>query len=68
MSTLSENIKNKRKQLNLTQENIAVKLNINRATDAGYETGKSSPDIETLIKLADLFETSIDFLVGRYTR
>lgn len=68
MSTLSENIKNKRKQLNLTQENIAVKLNINRATYAGYETGKSSPDIETLIKLADLFETSIDFLVGRYTR
>jgi len=63
---LSKNLRYKRVNLKLTQEDVAKKLDISRTTYAGYEKGYHEPDIETLIKIADLFETSIDYLVGRY--
>ena len=68
MSKFSENLANKRKTMKLTQTEIAKKLNINRVTYTGYETGKHFPDVETLIKIADILETSIDYLVGRYDK
>lgn len=63
---LAKNLRNKRVNSKLTQEEVAKKLDISRTTYAGYEKGHHEPDIETLIKIANLFETSIDFLVGRY--
>ncbi|MCP3741430.1 helix-turn-helix domain-containing protein [Rossellomorea sp. BNER] len=48
-----------------TQEEIAGKLGISRARYSHYENGRSEPDTETLNKLADIFNVSIDYLLGR---
>ncbi len=62
---LSENIKFYRKALGLSQQKLAECLNAKNTLISNYETGYSTPDIYTLIKLADVFEVSLDELVGR---
>jgi len=47
-----------------TQKDIAQKLNISVSAYQYYEAGKNEPNIEKLIILADMFGTSIDYLVG----
>ncbi|MEW9103971.1 helix-turn-helix domain-containing protein [Paenibacillus sp.] len=54
-----------REQMGWTQEELAEKLGITRAALSHYEKNRRKPDFETLTTLADLFEVSIDFLVGR---
>src|SRR5690606_375789 len=54
-----------RKTLNLTQSELANTLGITRGTYAHYEIGKREPDYETLQKIADFFEVSTDYLLGR---
>lgn len=54
----------KRKEKNLTQEQLAEKLNVARQTVSKWETGESVPDIESLKKLAILLEFSIDEAFG----
>ena len=63
---VQERLKEKRTKAKLTQAAIADRLRVSQSTYAGYETGKRQPDIETLLKLADIFETSTDYLLGRY--
>ena len=53
-----------RKGLNLTQNEMAEKLEIPRATYQSYENGRNQPNIETLIKMADFFGVSVDTLIG----
>jgi len=48
----------------LTSEAVAHHLGVAQPTYAGYETGRREPDIETLIKLAKFYDTSVDILVG----
>ena len=55
-----------RKQHNLSQQDIAEKLNISQQAYAHYENGKRMPNIETLIKIADFYNVSLDYLTGRY--
>lgn len=62
---LSENIKELRKQNNMTQEQLANMLNGKKSLVSNYENGYSTPDIYTLIKLADIFDVTLDELVGR---
>lgn len=57
-------IKNLRLLFNFTQKELADKLNIRQNTYSQYENGRREPSIEILIKLAEIFDTSIDFLVG----
>lgn len=57
-------IKELRQSAGLTQEEVALKLNIARGTYAHYETGKREPNFETLQKIAALFEVSTDYLLG----
>ena len=54
-----------RKYNNMTQRDVAQKLGISQPSYIRYENGKAEPSIENLIKLADLFDVSIDFLCGR---
>ena len=49
---------------NLTQEDVAKILNIARASYAQYETGKNTPTTESIIKLAELYRVSTDYLLG----
>ena len=60
-----ERLKSLRHEKNLTQEEIAEILNVGRPTIAGYETKNKEPNYETLKKLADFFNVSIDYLLGR---
>lgn len=49
----------------LTQAEVAQKLFISQNGYSGYENERTQPNIETLIKLADFYNVSIDYLVGR---
>lgn len=53
----------KRTDLKLSQEHLAAKLNISRQSISKWERGQSYPSIETLIKLSDIFEISLDELL-----
>lgn len=52
-----------RKQLNLTQEDLAEKLNVSRQTVSNWETSKCYPDIETLVIISNKFNVSLDVLI-----
>ena len=67
MSKLAERLREKRKKAGLTQKEVADQLGITRAAYTLYETDKCQPSLETITKIANLFETSIDYLLGRYT-
>lgn len=64
---LSENLKKYRLLKNLTQEDIAEMLNITPQSVSKWERGESYPDITFLPALANIFETSIDLLIGMDT-
>lgn len=53
-----------RKSKNLTQEQLAIKLGIQRSTYSNYEGGKREPDFDTAKLVADFFEVSVDYLMG----
>lgn len=52
-----------RKQKGLSQEELASRLNVSRQTVSKWENGESSPDMEKLVAISDLFELSLDELV-----
>lgn len=54
---------NLRKNLKLTQQELADKLGISRAALSHYEKDRRDPDSDTLIKLSDFFEVTIDYLL-----
>lgn len=49
----------------LTQQELANELNISRVNYTRYETDKARPDYETLIKIADFYDISLDDLFDR---
>ena len=57
-------IKELRQKNNISQTELAKKLEVSQKSISNYEKGLSTPDIETLIKIADYFHTTIDNLVG----
>ena len=57
------NLKILRMKENLTQEDIADKLGVSRQSVAKWERGESLPDIESCVRLADLFGMTVDVLV-----
>lgn len=52
-----------RKQKGLSQEELANRLNVSRQTISKWEVGDSTPDMEKLVAISDLFEISLDELV-----
>ena len=58
-----ENLKYLRKGANLTQEQLAEKLNVSRQAVTKWESGQSMPDIQNLKQMADMFGVSMDNLV-----
>ena len=67
MLHLSENLRKYRILKNLTQEDVAEYLGITPQSVSKWERGESYPDITLLPALANIFETSIDLLVGMDT-
>lgn len=60
----SENFKAIRKAKGLTQDELAVRLNVVRQTISKWEKGLSVPDAEMLIRIAEIFEVSVSKLLG----
>lgn len=60
---IGEKIKQKRKELNLTQEEIAEKVHVSRQTISSWENSKSLPDVTSLILLSDVYQVSLDELI-----
>lgn len=49
---------------NMKQADLADKLNVTQATVSGWESGRRTPDLETVRRIAELFDCSIDELLG----
>ena len=54
-----------REKKGISQVRLAIELNLNQNSISRYETGAREADYETLIKLADYFGVSIDYLLER---
>ena len=65
MSKTGQRIKLLREENNLTQEQFGKIFGMVKSTVSLYESGKSNPDDETKKKIADYFDVSIDWLLGR---
>lgn len=63
--TLSKQLSRYRKEAKMTQEELAEKCDVTRQAVAKWENGESTPSIEKLITLAEIYDTSLDELVGR---
>lgn len=65
MSNLSERLRSCRKSKNKTQKDIATLLNISERAYQHYELNDREPPLSNIIAIADYFDVSIDYLVGR---
>ena len=61
---LNENIKTLRKSKGLSQEELAIKLNVVRQTISKWEQGLSVPDADMLISISEVLETPVSTLLG----
>lgn len=61
-------LKNLRSDAGITQDELSIILQIPKPTYAHYETGRSEPNIETLKKIADYFDVSLDYLCDRQNK
>jgi len=62
---MKNRIRDLREDMDLRQCDLAEAVGIDQRTISNYETGKTNPDSEALIKLANFFGVTIDYLVGR---
>lgn len=63
--SFAERLQELREDRDISRKELAAFLNISVSALGMYEQGRREPNIETLIRLADYFNVSIDFLVGR---
>lgn len=61
MTKIGQQLKNLRKSQKMTQQSVADKVGITRATLSNYEIDRRTPDLKTLRKLAECFNVSLDF-------
>jgi len=58
-------LKMERLRKNLRQEDVAKYLSLAKSSYAKYETGENTPTTDSLLKLSDLYEVSVDYLLGK---
>lgn len=63
--SIPKRIKELRARVGISQENLAKKLGLSVASVASYEIGRVTPSIEVLIKLADVFGVTVDYILER---
>lgn len=61
---MKNRIRELRKQRGLTMKQLGSMLGLAESTVSQYETGKRQPDNETLLKLGEIFDVTVDFLLG----
>lgn len=57
-----------RKEKGLSQISLSLKLNVSQKMISAYENGKSEPSIATLMQMADIFNTSVDYIIVKTTK
>lgn len=62
---MENRIRSLRGEKQITQLRLSMELDVAQETVSAYEQGKHAPSMKTLVKLADIFDVSIDYLVGR---
>lgn len=62
---IGDRLRQLRNDLGLLQKDLAKKVKLSQQTISLYESGKREPDYDTLKKLADFFNVSVDYLLGR---
>ncbi|SFU39348.1 helix-turn-helix domain-containing protein [Alicyclobacillus macrosporangiidus] len=62
---LGERLRTLRKSRNLKRDDVASAIGVTPRVITFYETGDKKPTLDTAIKLADFFDVSLDYLVGR---
>lgn len=65
MATFAQRIKQLRKEKSLKQQQLADQFSVKLRTYQGYEYGESYPDVAKVVAIADFFDVSLDYLVGR---
>ena len=63
--TMGERIKQLRKEKGMTQTDLALTLNVTKGTVSTWETNSRVPGFETMNALSDLFQKSMDYIMGR---
>lgn len=63
MMELSQKLQQRRKELQLTQEDVAEKIHVSRQTISNWETGRTLPDINSLILISHIYHLSLDQLL-----
>lgn len=63
MRDIGKNIRDLRLEKGLTQDELAEKLYVTRQTVSNYEVGKSRPDVEMLVKIAEVLETDVNAIL-----
>ena len=64
MEIFCERLKELRKGLDLSQKQLADIIQTNNSSICDWERGRSQPDLETLVRIARLFDVTADFLLG----
>lgn len=65
---LSQKLQKRRKEMKLTQEEVAEKIYVSRQTISNWENGRTLPDIKSLVLISDIYEISLDDLIKEDTR
>ncbi len=65
MANFQNRLRDLRKSLDLSQSELGKKFNLAKSTISQYELGKRAPDSIMLEKLADFFNVTVDYLLGR---
>ena len=65
MDNLANRLKELRRLSNLTQRQTSLKLGVTERSYQRFESGENKPSLSNLIELANIFNVSLDFLVGR---
>ena len=60
-----KNLKLLRQKKNVTQVRLSVAIEVSQETISAYESGKALPSADTLIKMAEFLDTSVDYLLDR---
>lgn len=62
---IGDRLRELREERGMKQEDLASIINVERQSISNYENDKSCPSLENLVRLADFFEVTTDYLLGR---
>ena len=65
MILLGNRIKTRRIELNMTQEELGMKIGVTKVAISGYENNTRTPKLETIIKLANVLNLEVGYLLGQ---